>query len=363
MKHLDERLREQALRVCEELGNTPEVRRRVAAALGVSERTLRRWAKRRALGQPLVRRRGRPPTAVAWERRQALLAWIARLGPGAGVPVLRGLFRDVPYRFLARFKRRFVRAMQRRRGFWRRRLVWARAGAVWASDFTHPAAPLERDDNRLCLVRDLSSGAQLAAAPCRNEPAAPVLAVLATLFAVLGPPLVLKHDNGGGFIAHDVVRLLDEHGVVPLRSPPNTPQYNGACERAGGSLKGRIAHAAALHGHDDRWTDADIADALLLANATARPHGANAPTPLEALAARRPITPAEREAFQQTRARAIQEALATRDANGGTMPTCAEHAAIVRNATQHALCEHGYLTIRRGRISTPVLTWRADVKA
>jgi hypothetical protein len=45
------------------------------------------------------------------------------------------------------------------------------------------------------------------------------------------------------------------------------------------------------------------------------------------------------------------------------MPTCAERAAILRKATQHALCEHGYLEFRRGRISTPISTWKADIKA
>ena len=35
----------------------------------------------------------------------------------------------------------------------------------------------------------------------------------------------------------------------------------------------------------------------------------------------------------------------------------------VRKATQHALCEHGYLEFRRGRISTPFASWKAVTKA
>ncbi|MHC4410808.1 MAG: hypothetical protein ACYS0E_16905 [Planctomycetota bacterium] len=354
---------ELAVRVCAKLGDTPAVRRRVARAVGVSERTLRRWAQRRRNGGPLIGRRGRRPEPVARSRRQGLIESMLRLGPCAGVNVLRGLFGDVPYRTIAKLKRRFARIVQRRRGWYRRKLQWLRAGAVWATDFTHPGAVMTQPDNRLCLVRDLGSGAQLVAVPCRGERARVVGTVLATLFCLLGPPLVLKHDGGGGFVSHETAALLREHGVVSLRSPPRTPAYNGSCERAGGTLKRRIAHVAWARGDPARWTQADIAEALLAANTTARPRGANAPTPAEALAARRPITRRERRAFKRTRRRAIARLVKTHETQRGTMLRCATRAAILRKATQHALCEHGYLELRRGRISTPVSTWRADIKA
>ena len=355
--------REWALRVCRALGDTPAARRRVAAAVGVTERTVRRWARRRRAGEALARPRGRPPTPVARARRQGVIAALLRLGPCAGVPVLRGLFGDVPYRMLARLKRRFARVLQRRRGWHRRRLAWRRAGTVWATDFTHPEARLPGDADRLCLVRDLASGAQLAAAPCRGETARVACAVLAALFVALGAPLVLKHDGGSAFRAHATTALLRDHDVVALRSPPRTPQYNGACERAGGTLKRRVAHLADAAGHPERWTAEDLAAALRQANLTARPCGANGPTPGEAFAARRPVGRRQRQAFKRTRARAIARALETHEERHGRMPTCAERAAILRKATQHALCEHGYLQFRRGRISTPVSTWKADIKA
>lgn len=351
-----------ALRLCASLGDTPDARRHAATAVGVTERTLRRWAQRRRSGEPLVRPRGRRPSPVARHRRQGVIGALRRLGPCAGVPVLRGLFRDVPYRTIAKLKRRFARAIQRRRGWYRRRLLWPRAGATWATDFTHPEARLPGTSNRLCLVRDLGSGAQLAAAPCTGERASVVCAVLAALFVALGPPLVLKHDGGGAFRADVTQALLRDHGVVALRSPPRTPQYNGSCERSGGTLKQRVTHLACAEGHPDRWTEADLAEARWQANATARPRGANGSTPAEALAARRPIGRAERRAFKRTRAREIARALKTHESKRGTMPSCTERAAIVRKATQHALCEHGYLKFRRGRISTPISTWKADIK-
>jgi hypothetical protein len=87
--------------------------------------------------------------------------------------------------------------------------------------------------------------------------------------------------------------------VVALRSPPYTPQYDGACERSGGIQKQRIEHLALAAGHLGCWTDDDLEDALRQANQTARPFGANGPPPDEAFAMRTPISTAEREAFSE----------------------------------------------------------------
>jgi len=352
-----------ALRLCAAWGDTADARRRVATVYGLTERTLRRWAQRLREGRPLAKPRGRPPTPVARSLRQDLIAALRRLGPFAGVPALRGMFRTIPYRVIASMKRRYARAIQRRRGWHRRKLLWKVPGAVWATDFTHPPARLSGGNNRLCLVRDLASGMQLAAVPCRGERANVACRVLAALFLVFGVPLLVKHDRGGAFTAHATQRELGDRAVVALLSPPRTPPYNGSSERAGGNTKVRAAHAADLHGRPHRCTDDDLAEALLLANATARPWGANGPTPMEAFDARQPISRRARKAFKRTRARAIARALKTWNTKHGTMPSCSERAAIVRRATQHALCTHGYLAIRRGRISTPILTWKADAKA
>jgi len=352
-----------ALRMCEALGDTTAVRRLVARCWSVTQRTLRRWARREKDGRRLAERLGRPPEPVPRERRQEVIRALFELGPCAGVAVLRARFRDVPYRTIKKLTRRFARVIQRRRGWYRKRLHWLCEGSVWATDFTQPEASLPDEDNRLLLVRDLASGAQLAAVPCRDETARAVCTVLAMLFVALGPPLLLKHDNGGAFCAELTQKLLQAFDVVALRSPPRTPQYNGSCERAGGTLKQRIAHVAFAEGHPETWSGANVDEALWQANTTARPRGANGPTPAEAFARRRPIGTEERDAFKQTRARAIARACETHETNRGTMPSCAEHAAIVRKATQHALCEHGYLEFRRGRISTPIASWKADNKA
>ncbi len=333
--------------------------REVAAAVGVSARTLRRWRQREQGGEPLSRPAGRPPTRVDREQRQGVIRALFELGPFAGVPVIRALCKQVPYRQIARMKRRFARVLQRRWGWYRKRLTWLRAGAVWAMDFTKPKAKLPGRDGRLLHVRDLASGAELHVVPCRGERSSVVHATLTVLFMALGIPLLIKMDNGGAFTAGATKTLMAEHGVVALYSPTYTPSYNGSCERGGGTLKRRIAHHAYLRGDPGRWTDADLATAQRQANTTARPWGATSPTPAECFRARRPITAEEREAFQRTRDAEIENMVETHKETSRRMPTCSEHADIERLAAQRALCENGYLEFRRGRLSTPIQVWRA----
>ncbi len=352
----DDDMRRLALRMLEHLGLTC---REVAEAVGVSVRTMCRWRQRERDGKPLSCPAGRPPTPVDREERQGVIRALIELGPCAGVPAIRALYKKVPYRQIAQMKRRFCRVLQLRWGWYRKRLLWLRAGAAWAMDFTKPKAKLPGRDGRLLHVRDLASGAELLVVPCRGERSRVVRAALTVLFLALGVPLLIKMDNGKAFTARATTTLLAEHGVVALYSPTYTPSYNGACERGGGTLKRRIAHQAFLRGDPGRWTDADLAAGQRQANTTARPWGATGPTPAERFRARRPIAPEEREAFQRTRDEEIANMVETHKEQSCRIPTWLEHAAIERLAAQRALCKHGYLEFRRGRLSTPIQVWRA----
>jgi len=352
-----------ALHLLRMFGGGPRARRTVAQTLGVSERSIRRWKARQDRGELPARRGGRRPTPVPRSTRQRVITTLIERGPNVGVPVLRGLFGSVPYRVLATLKRRFVRVLRKRYAWYRNRLEWLRAGATWAMDFTEPEATLPDGHAKLLLVRDLGSGMQLAAEPCAGERASAVCVLLTTLFLTLGVPLLIKMDNGGAFRAGTTQDLLAEHGVTCLFSPPYWPQYNGACERSGGTLKLRIEQLALIRGSPGRWLRSDIACAVHLANATARPKGATHPTPAEVFAARRSITTPERRAFLRDVARRRAVALATFQSKRGTMPMCQEREAIDRNVVQRALLEGGYLRFRRGRLSTPIQTWRADIEA
>jgi len=357
------RWRLQVLAILKKRGGGPRLRRDVAKMIGVHERTIARWQRRVRAGKPVYEKRGRKADDVPRARRQQLIEAMIRLGPYAGVPTLRAVFTDVPYRRIGWMKRRLMRVVIRRWRWYRKKLIWLCSGATWAMDFTKPKARLGHGGDRLFLVRDLGSGAQLAAVACKGEKGRTARMVLLALFALFGAPLVLKQDNGSAFRAHETQALLTEHDVTPLASPPYTPQYNGACERSGGTYKRRVEHIAFMAGHTGVWLPQNLDEALLVANTTARPWGANGPTPAEAFAARRAVTQRERRAFNETMRREIERGLKTFKERNARMPTCLRRASIDRKAIQTALCEHGYLKFRRGRLSTPISAWKARSKA
>jgi len=58
--------------------------------------------------------------------------------------------------------------------------------------------------------------------------------------------LVLKTDNGPGFVGQVTGRSLAALSILHLRSPPATPQYDGSCEAAGGTQKKPANNQASL---------------------------------------------------------------------------------------------------------------------
>jgi transposase InsO family protein len=357
-----------------------------AALLQVAPRTLGHWLHAyrhealhvQALGRPVLR----SPRAA----RNEVLAAIAELGPGVGVPALQAYFPGMPrvelHDLLGRYRR-----------LWRRRnyealhiLHWQVAGAVWAMDFAQAPAPIDGRYPYLLAVRDLASGQQLLWLPLIEATAAEARLALASLFAVRGAPLVLKTDNGSPFVDGATLALLASAGVIPLFSPPYWPRYNGSIEAGIGSLKTRTEDHAARHGRPGHWTWEDVAAAPEQANHTARPKGPSGPTPAEIWASRPAIPADQRTRFQltvdklreeirsrdaQTPAATPQQAIPeaqpsarTPDAHpdqptqeGRTAPPSRptqEQRALDRQAIRRALEEHGFLLYSRRRIPLPI---------
>ena len=177
------------------------------------------------------------------------------------------------------------------------RVEWTQPGSVWAIDHTRPPAPIEGVFARVLVVRDLASGLQLANEAAVCESAVHVESVLERLFAEHGAPLVLKSDNGGALVGGAVPDLLAQWGVTPLRSPPHTPSYNGACEAGVGAVKRGAEWSARINGHPGEWTLDDLEAARLYANEFGRPRHARSRVPREAWEARARTTLLERSAF------------------------------------------------------------------
>jgi transposase InsO family protein len=324
-----------------------------AALLEVPARTLRHWQLDLRL-ETGVHALGRPVLRSARAARQSVLEVFQELGAGVGLPTLRSCFPDMARAELADLLRRYRRVLRRRYHETLHVLHWTTPGSVWAMDFTEAPGLIDGQFPYLLAVRDLASGQQLLWQPTLAASAQETISALALLFALYGPPLVLKSDNGSAFLAEATQALLGGAGVIPLYSPPYLPQYNGAIEAGIGSLKTRSERQAARRGHPGAWTLDDVVAAQAEANALARPRGDDRPSPEEAWAARRHLRASTRALFQMTLERLrdeerTKEGLATEGAL-----SAAELRRIDREAIRRALVEHGLLLFSRRRIPLPI---------
>jgi len=129
-------------------------------------------------------------------------------GPSVGLPSLQAIFSTMPRSELKDILRRFRRVWQYQNQRLVHRLRWHHPGTVWAMDHVQSDQPIDGLYPYVLSVRDLASHYQLAWQPVPDCGAETTIAVLASLFLDHGPHLVLKSDNGSGFIAEDTGDLL-----------------------------------------------------------------------------------------------------------------------------------------------------------
>jgi transposase InsO family protein len=334
------------------LGASP---REAATCLERSPRTLRSWNRYPGEVGCAPASRGRPCRNATPERCREVRELLTELGPHAGLPLLGRIFPEV-----ARGELRELQAAERLRRRAGRaehayRLRWHRVGAVWAMDYAEPPTPIDGRYGALFSVRDLTSGRQLAWLPVAAATAAETVAALSALFLEHGPPLVLKSDNGSAFISAHAASLLATWRVVPLFSPPRTPQYNGACEAGIGGLKTRTHHRAAGDGRPGRWTCEDVEAARRMADEEHYPWRLRGQTADEVWRLRTPLTADERRRFQETLA---DRRCKVRNLLGIPLEESLDRAAqasLDRKAVRLALVELGYLSLH-GSAITPTIS-------
>jgi len=109
-------------------------------------------------------------------------------------------------------------------------------GHVWAYDFvegrTHDGRKF-----RILTIIDEASRECLALVVARQLRHEDVLAALAELFVLRGPPANIRSDNGPEFIATAVQKWLGRIGVTTLYITPASPWENGYNESFNGSLR------------------------------------------------------------------------------------------------------------------------------
>jgi transposase InsO family protein len=307
--------------LCDELNPQGFSCPQIARQLRVLPRTLSHWRCRRQRNELDARLRGRPPKQSAFCDRHEVLEVFQDVGPHVGLPTLRAAFPTIPRGELIALQadyRGHYRATHRRSI---EELHWTLPGRVWAMDHTQPPSPIDGCYERVLAVRDLASGMQIAWLPVADETAETTARVLRMLFARHGAPLLLKSDNGSPFISHLLQELLAACQVVPLFSPPQMPEYNGACEACIGAMKDRTESLAARAGRIVHWTSDDLEAARRQANEFHRPWGHRGPTRSEVWTAREPITDDERAAFAVELAccqQRVRDSLAGNLAGGNT---------------------------------------------
>jgi len=329
-----------------------ETRAEVARDLGVEERTLRYWQERWRRDRLHVKARGRRRVLLGrGQRREALDLLNGSEGRVGVLSLMAAVTPPAARSALSELKARWLYAAHRRGGKLCARLVWTRAGTVWALDWTDPEQALEGHFKKVLVVRDLYSGWNLLSLPCVRESGTTAARELAGLMARCGPPAAVKMDNGRSLAGSRSVRLeLSLQGVLALVSPPATPGYNGACEAGIGALKAYAHHIASASGRGSCWSSDDVAAARRAVNTRIHEDGLSAE---DRWATRRPLGTELRERLWRSyRAHLALEHKVRGFADAQPGPN--EQASLDRTAISRALEEAGLLCFRRRWIRPPI---------
>ena len=119
-------------------------------------------------------------------------------------------------------------------------------------------------------------------------------------------------------------------------------------------MKRRTARQAAYLGRPDQWTADDVAAAQAEANAAPRTGDRHGPSQQELWQARCPVTPEQRQLFQETVAWLRAEERAKEELAPVGPWTAAEERQVDRQAVRRALVEHGFLLFSRRRFPLAV---------
>lgn len=354
-------VRRHAVAVAADIAAVGYTQTQIADLLRITARTLRQWRHDVQLPTTSVRFAGRPAARSTPAQRNQVIDYLDLYGPGLGLPPLRDAFPVMTRAELDDLLTRYRRVWRKCHLQPLHVLTWTTPGTVWAMDFAEAPSVIDGIGKYLLAVRDLASGRQLLWRPLRQPTALATAEALAPLFAIHGPPLVMKNDNGAPFTAPPVAARLHDFGVTQLFSPPYTPSYNGSIEAGIGSLKARTDAHAARHGRPGAWTCDDVAAARLEANAYARPRGAHGSTPDQSWAMRPSIARELRLSFHH----AVEDHRCTTRTELQLPPdgpwSEAQHRAVDRAAIRQALVGLGVLTFSRRSIPPPLRRRKAEV--
>jgi transposase InsO family protein len=227
----------------------------MAELLGITEQALVRWSRRHDGNCRDPVRCGRPaviPPAARQRIRECYVVHYGEWGPRVLAAWCR---REGLGQWSASTIAAVIADLRPRRSQKRQTIGYEvkRSDVMWSEDGT---GFRERGRKKeLLVIQDeharLKLGHRLVDGPA-NEDA--VYDYLTVAFATHGAPLVLKHDGGSIFHGERIQRLLTDHQVTDLTSPPGYPPYNGKQERSMRDIKS-YERAMRRHGVGGSLTD------------------------------------------------------------------------------------------------------------
>lgn len=327
--------------------------RSVCGSMHVAWSSYGRWRGRIGTGTPLVRPPG--PAKLAPPDMALIKGEVQQLEHGAkrttGTAALYARHRDeISRRELAAMVAEARSESNRQFRAQLQRVSWLHTGVAWSMDATEwPDQSISGLKVVVHQVQELCSRYKLPSMGGSGFGSEEIAGHLDCLCRRYGAPLFLKRDNAGNMNGPAVDDVLAEHFVLPLNSPLNHAQYNGAIEHAQGELKGEL---------EFQLTGVKLAD-----SAAVEPYARVAAHELnhrsrDSLKGRNPcqvfFDPTMRATFTKTQRRAAYVWIVERrnhiiDSAGGTVTALAAW----RVAAKQWLLKNGLLTISINKEVSP----------
>ena len=322
--------------------------------LSLKPRTVREWRHQFDNHGLCLAKQGRPARESTYDEKRAVFGKLNTLGFYTGTPTLKNHFPYLPRNELSLLLDEYRKIFIDKENITIHTLKWIKPGTVWAIDFTE--APLRIDGlyDNVFMVRDLASSNNLLWLPVHSMTKEVAIDALRHLFAVHGPPLVIKNDMAGCFTCPEVAALLEEFGVLQLTNPPETPRYNGAAEAGIGDLKVHTHYAAARRGFPNEWTCEDLEAARCRANWETRPNGHDGPCPEESWRARERIAWNLRKAIHAEYSKKLVDVCREYGYNN-IDETGRVKGKIMRETLSRVCVEFELLEYRKRRVTVPIL--------
>jgi hypothetical protein len=213
-----------------------------AAVVGVSGRTVQRWARRAEPLSPPPRRDSRPPTAPGLVQR--VVSLVRELHGLIGAEALRHAVPGISRRAAAAIKRATVIDLARARRAAAARIQITVPGVLRGVDGMHvvtaggPVHVLVAADGCIPYRTSLQ--------PAARYDGARVADFLAGDFARHGAPLVCRLDRARCHDTPAVQDVLRAHEVLTLHGPPHCPGFYGQIERQNREHRGWLQAAGTL---------------------------------------------------------------------------------------------------------------------